>query len=77
MWQLENVLQKSIESLHFLIFRYGFQDAVTPHDIMHWNSSSWPHSTPTSDLSILTDVSLIFEREKSNGYHIKGFYLGC
>lgn len=37
--------------------KYGFQDAVTPHDIMHWNSSSWPLSTPTSDLSILTNVS--------------------
>lgn len=37
--------------------KYGFKEAVTPHDIMHWNSSSWPLSTPTSDLSILTNVS--------------------
>ncbi|KAI9244543.1 HAD hydrolase [Sporodiniella umbellata] len=34
--------------------RYGFTDAVTPNDIMHWNSSAWPHSEPTSDLSLLT-----------------------
>ncbi|RCH85863.1 hypothetical protein CU098_003770, partial [Rhizopus stolonifer] len=41
---------------------YGFKNAVTPHDVMHWNSSSWPHSTPTSDLSILTDTPVEFTK---------------
>lgn len=36
---------------------YGFGEAVTPHDIMHWNSSSWPLANPSSDLSVLTSVS--------------------
>ncbi|CAO3649520.1 unnamed protein product [Mucor fragilis] len=39
--------------------KYGFKEAVTPHDIMHWNSSSWPHSTPTSDLSMLTSTAAL------------------
>ncbi|CEP13796.1 hypothetical protein [Parasitella parasitica] len=39
--------------------KYGFKEAVTPHDIMHWNSSVWPYSTPTSDLSILTSTAAL------------------
>ncbi|KAG1470748.1 hypothetical protein G6F56_002503 [Rhizopus delemar] len=34
--------------------KYGFSDAVTPNDVMHWNTSAWPHSEPISDLSLLT-----------------------
>ncbi|KAG1046649.1 hypothetical protein G6F46_007586 [Rhizopus delemar] len=34
--------------------KYGFQDVVTPNDVMHWNHSAWPHSEPITDLSLLT-----------------------
>jgi hypothetical protein len=59
-------MSKRIENTKFVFNRYGFQEAVTPHDIMHWNSSSWPHSNPTSDLSILTSVSFCMDLISSN-----------
>ncbi|ORE04773.1 HAD-superfamily hydrolase [Rhizopus microsporus var. microsporus] len=34
--------------------KYGFQDVVIPHDVMHWNNSVWPHTETVSDLSVLT-----------------------
>ncbi|KAI7888702.1 HAD-like domain-containing protein [Mucor mucedo] len=40
--------------------KYGFGEAVTPHDIMHWNSSSWPLAKPSSDLSVLTSAAREF-----------------
>ncbi|OBZ90468.1 putative CDP-alcohol phosphatidyltransferase class-I family protein C22A12.08c [Choanephora cucurbitarum] len=42
--------------------RYGFKEAVTPHDIMHWNNSAWPYSSPTSDLSLLTSNGIEFSK---------------
>ncbi|KAI9474286.1 MAG: HAD hydrolase [Benjaminiella poitrasii] len=42
--------------------KYGFKEAVVPNDIMHWNNSSWPYSTATSDLDMLTDSAIDFEK---------------